>query len=105
MNYSTPRALNTASSAEAYGINWNELISSGGTVVKSTNEMLGSKTFFAPESKHTCSMLAKSSVLINVPLIEISPKMAKLDSTGLPSAIEHKEINVGNASLPLIPIP
>ena len=72
--YSTPSALNTASSALWYGINWNALIKSDGTVAKSTIEVAGINTFFAPLSRHTCNKLASSSALINVPLILISPQ-------------------------------
>ncbi len=74
-------------------------------MAKSTNDVLGNKTFFAPESRQTCKTFASSSALISVPLIEISPIITRFASVDLPRAIEHNEINVGKASLPVIPMP
>ena len=68
-------------------------------------EVIGSKTLLAPLSKHTCSELANSSTFIIVPLILISPSIARLLSVGLPSAIEQIAISVERASFPVIPIP
>lgn len=50
--------------------------SSGGTLPKSTAEVIGNNTFFAPESKHTCKVFAKFSTLDTVPLTLISPSTA-----------------------------
>ena len=49
--YSTPKALNTASSALLKKIKLKRPTSSGGTVPRSTAEVIGNNTFFAPESR------------------------------------------------------
>ena len=78
---------------------------SDGTVPRSPAEVIGSNTFFAPLSKHTCRVLANSSTLIRVPPILISPKIARLLSGVFPSAAEQITISVGNARFPVIPMP
>ena len=50
--------------------------SSGGTLPKSTAEVIGNSTFFAPESKQTCKVFAKFSTLDTVPLTLISTSTA-----------------------------
>lgn len=83
--HSTPSALNTASSALWYGINWNALIKSDGTAIKSVIDAAGSRTFFAPLSRHTCRVFASSSTLISVPLILLPFAVKKLNAALLDS--------------------
>ena len=72
---------------------------------KSTKDVLGISTRFAPLSRHTCNVLASSSTFIIVPLMLISPSTTKELCTGFPNATEHKAISVGNASFPVMPMP
>ena len=74
--YSTPNDLNTASSALLENIKLKQPTSSGGTLPKSTAEVIGNNTFFAPESKHTCKVFARFSTFDTVPLTLISLSIA-----------------------------
>ena len=76
----------------------------GGTAQGQTL-VIGSNTFFNPESKHTCSAFASSSTLISVPLMLISPSTASPLTAGLRSAMELIAISVGKANLSVIPMP
>lgn len=49
--------------------------------------VIGSSTFFAPLSRHTCKLLASSSTFRIVPLILISPSTASVLTVGRPRAI------------------
>ena len=82
----------------------NLLMSSGGTLPKSTLELIGINTFFAPLSKHTCSVLDKFGILFIVPPILMVPSIAVDCITGLFSAIEHSPISVASDSSAVIPM-
>lgn len=103
LDYSTPNALKTASSAFWYGIRWKAVIKSAGTVAKSAIDTAGRRTFLAPQSAQACKVFANSSTLIRVPPIEMSPSTTRLLNVGRPKAIEHSAINVGRASFSVIP--
>ena len=75
LSYSTPNALNTASVGSLYGTSWNADIRSGGTVTSSIIVAAGRSTFFAPLSRHTCSVLARFSTFRIVPPILKSPSI------------------------------
>lgn len=79
--------------------------SSGGTVPKSTADVIGSNTFFAPESKQTCNVLAKFATFATVPLTLISQSTASELTVGFWIAIEHNAIKVGKDNLSVMPIP
>ena len=68
-------------------------------------DVIGRSTFLAPLSRHTCNVLAKSSTLISVPPILISPSTARLLIGGLLSAADEIAISVGSARFPVIPSP
>jgi len=57
-------------------------ISSGGTEPRSAADVIGSRTFFAPLSRHTCSEFASSSALMSEPLMLISPRTASEGRAG-----------------------
>ena len=59
--YSTPSALNTASSALLQKIKIKLPTNSGGTDPRSAALVIGSRTFFAPLSRQTCKLFASSS--------------------------------------------
>lgn len=68
-SYSTSNALHTASCALLKNIRLKHTTSSGGTLPKSTAELIGNSTFSATESKHTCKVFTKFSTFDTVPLI------------------------------------
>ena len=68
-------------------------------------EDIGINTFLAPESTQTCSTAARSSTLFTVPLIEISPMIARPATVGFVSAIEEIATRVGRATSFVMPIP
>ena len=72
---------------------------------RSAADVMGSNTFFAPLSRHTCRAFASSSTLIIVPAMLISPSTAKLLTVGLFRAMEASAISVGRASLLVMPMP
>jgi len=78
---------------------------SGGTVVISTADAIGSSIFLAPASKQTCKVLANSSTFLIVPPMLMEPSTTNWLCTGLLNTPEQRAMNAVIASSLVNPIP